>query len=72
MGAFLVSAQMKQGQVCSVEIVSEKGGLLRMKNPFKDKYELVSGDQSRLVDRNGRLEIMMTPGEELILSCIHK
>ncbi|HEY5509809.1 MAG TPA: glycoside hydrolase N-terminal domain-containing protein [Prolixibacteraceae bacterium] len=33
-GAFLVSAKMEQGNVTGVKIVSEKGGLCRMKNPF--------------------------------------
>ncbi|MEI7423729.1 MAG: glycoside hydrolase family 95-like protein [Prolixibacteraceae bacterium] len=33
-GAFLVSGKMAQGQVAKVEIVSEKGGICRMKNPF--------------------------------------
>ncbi len=33
-GAFLVSAQKKDGKVVRVEIVSEKGGICRFKTPF--------------------------------------
>jgi alpha-L-fucosidase 2 len=34
-GAFLVSAEMEEGVVSEVEITSEKGGELILKNPFK-------------------------------------
>ncbi len=38
-GAFLVSAQQKGGEVLKVKIVSEKGGIYKMKNPFgKQSY----------------------------------
>ena len=33
-GAFVVSAEMKNKQVDRVKIISEKGGVLRMVNPF--------------------------------------
>ena len=35
-GAFLVSAVQKDGKVKSVEIISEKGGPCKLKNPFGD------------------------------------
>jgi alpha-L-fucosidase 2 len=35
-GAFLISAQQKKGDVVSVTIRSEKGGVCKLKNPFKD------------------------------------
>lgn len=69
-GAFLVTARMKEGKVCSVEIVSEKGGLLRMKNPFKGEYEFVQGDRLRIIEKNGILELMTKPGEKLNFSAI--
>ena len=34
-GAFLVSAEQKAGKVVKVEIVSEKGGVCKLKNPFQ-------------------------------------
>ncbi|HBC30251.1 MAG TPA: hypothetical protein DC024_03240 [Clostridiales bacterium] len=36
-GAFLVSAVKKDGEVQRIEIVSEKGGTLKLKNPFGKK-----------------------------------
>ena len=33
-GAFLVSAKKEKGVIVTVEIKSEKGGVLKMKNPF--------------------------------------
>lgn len=33
-GAFLISAEKKNGKVTNVEFFSEKGGKLRLKNPF--------------------------------------
>jgi alpha-L-fucosidase 2 len=36
-GAFLVSSVMKIGEVTEVSILSEKGGLLKILNPFMDK-----------------------------------
>jgi len=33
-GAFLVSAEQKNGKVTRVEIISEKGGVCQLKNPF--------------------------------------
>jgi len=42
-GAFLVSTNMKNGVVNTVEIISEKGGLLKLKNPFGNyKFKLNS------------------------------
>jgi alpha-L-fucosidase 2 len=38
-GAFLVSAEMKSGEVYKVEIKSLKGGTLRVQNPFTDSFE---------------------------------
>ena len=34
-GAFVVSASLENGDVSLVKVVSEKGGLLRLVNPFK-------------------------------------
>lgn len=34
MGAFLVSAQLRDGKTVKLTVVSEKGGLLRLENPF--------------------------------------
>ena len=33
-GAFLVSARQKEGKMEKVEIISEKGGICKLRNPF--------------------------------------
>ncbi|UJH92690.1 hypothetical protein LZ575_09615 [Antarcticibacterium sp. 1MA-6-2] len=38
-GAFLVSAEMKTGEVQKVEINSLKGGILKVHNPFSGNFE---------------------------------
>lgn len=40
MGAFLVSAEKKNGNVSKVEVVSEKGGKLRMAVPFNGEFKV--------------------------------
>lgn len=65
MGAFLVDAVQRDGEVCKVKITAEKGGLLRLKNPFKGKYEFVKGDKSRVSEKEGVIEVMTEPGEIL-------
>ncbi|MFK5974313.1 MAG: glycoside hydrolase N-terminal domain-containing protein [Flavobacteriaceae bacterium] len=35
-GAFIISAKKENGQVTSVHIHAEKGGILKLKNPFED------------------------------------
>jgi alpha-L-fucosidase 2 len=35
-GAFLISAKMEKGEVTTVDIISEKGGALKIYNPFKN------------------------------------
>lgn len=35
-GAFLISAKMEKGNVTHVEIISEKGGELKLRNPFRN------------------------------------
>jgi alpha-L-fucosidase 2 len=35
-GAFLISAKMKKGEVIEMKIISEKGGEIKVLNPFKN------------------------------------
>lgn len=65
MGAFLVDAYQRNGEVCRVKITAEKGGLLRMRNPFIGKYEFSKGNQSKFVEKDGLIEVMTRPGEIL-------
>lgn len=65
MGAFLVEAHQHGGEVSSVKITAERGGLLRLLNPFKGDAKLLGGDQSRVTVREGVIEVMTQPGEVL-------
>jgi alpha-L-fucosidase 2 len=63
-GAFLVSAQMKDGLVDNVEIISEMGGELRFANPFNStlfatdhKYEIEDGVIIITMEKGGKLSL---------------
>lgn len=66
-GAFLVSAEKQNGAVLSVEIASEKGGMLILKNPFNGKFEATKEYQ---LD-NDKIVIKMTEGETVVLKTIN-
>lgn len=63
-GAFLISARRTQGQVLEVRIVSEKGGRLRMANPFEMVFTIDGkwDKASRPV-----IEIDTKPGQVIIM-----
>lgn len=65
-GAFLVSAQRKNGQTVSVQITSEKGGTVKMKNPFAS--ENVKAGNNPLKLENGVLILEMKAGEKITLN----
>jgi alpha-L-fucosidase 2 len=68
-GAFLLSAEMKEGKMVSVRIVSEQGGLLRLANPFPDQDYRVQGIPIREIHVNSNIvEIQMKPGQEIELT----
>ena len=52
-GAFLVSAAIKRGKVVEVRIVSEKGGRLRLSNPFVDGFTKAPGAGAPSASRRG-------------------
>ena len=60
-GAFLVSAEWKDGALTSMRTVSEAGGLLRIRLPKTLRAESDKGKW----DENGIFEIMTAPGERL-------
>lgn len=64
-GAFLVSATRKQGKTTQVKIRSEKGGKIRLHNPF-DSDQIKVGNQT-LSAKNGLIELNMKTGEEVVL-----
>lgn len=52
-GAFVVSAERKDGRVRSVEIVAEAGGPLRLENPFGEGGFVVTGAEADEVKTQG-------------------
>ena len=70
-GAFLVSASRKAGKVVEVRIRSEKGGRLRLENPFPGLSFKASGAAAGTVpDGAGLVEAEMRPGDSLVLKSI--
>ncbi len=62
-GAFLVSAERKDGQVIDVQIKSEKGGQLIVKNPFENKRFVADGVEYLI--KENEIFFEMKPGETL-------
>jgi alpha-L-fucosidase 2 len=63
-GAFLVSAKQQDGKVAEVEIFSEKGGKIKLANPFA---EMQIKGLKNMKEENGILEISMEAGEKIVL-----
>ena len=64
-GAFLISANMDNGLVQKVEIKSEAGGTLRLKNPF-DNYNFNCSSKFKMGE-NDLIMIHTKPGDKIIL-----
>ena len=70
-GAFLISASRKAGKVVEVRIRAEKGGRLRLENPFPGLGFKASGTAPGAVAGGARLvEAEMRPGDTLVLKAI--
>ena len=68
-GAFLVSAVRKDGAVAEVRVVSEKGGRLRLENPFAGGVFKATGAAASSVRSAGpAIEAEMRPGDVLRLA----
>ncbi|MDR1224429.1 MAG: hypothetical protein LBL07_16335, partial [Tannerella sp.] len=66
-GAFLVSAQRKDGKVSSITVESEKGGILRLAKPGDGSYRETGG--KTLDGENGVWNIEMKAGEKIRIAC---
>ncbi|MCC8147070.1 MAG: hypothetical protein LIO93_11700 [Bacteroidales bacterium] len=64
-GAFLISAKKRNGEVKSVGIESEKGGMVQIKNPFNKEF-IIHGRTDYIVE-NDIIELNMQAGERVIL-----
>ncbi len=68
-GAFLLSAERRAGVTRRVEILAEKGGLLRMENPFPGTPDQVTGiDASNTKVDGNAFMIRTAPGQKLSLA----
>ena len=66
-GAFLVSAKKENGQVSEVKITSEKGGVARLKLPFKT-WVIASNKNAKVIDsQNGILAIKFSRNGEILI-----
>ena len=67
-GAFLVSAERRDGRCVEVEVTSETGGALRLESPFAGEGVRVSGIPEDRVRRRGReLTVEMRTDETCVL-----
>ena len=68
-GAFLVSASRRDGATQTVEIISEKGGLFRLENPFEQTGYELSGIPRETIGRDGNdLLFKTTAGQTITLT----
>ncbi|WP_034044702.1 glycosyl hydrolase family 95 catalytic domain-containing protein [Wocania ichthyoenteri] len=67
-GAFLISVKMENSKVKEVRIISEKGGMLRLKNPFgKDKFTL----NAKFIIQDNVIVISTIDGQKIDLILEH-
>jgi alpha-L-fucosidase 2 len=66
-GAFLVSANKKEARIEKVEIFAEKGGVIKLANPFAEKQ---FKGLKNMKEENGILEIEMKFGERVVIETI--
>lgn len=64
-GAFIVSAERKDGTVQSIEIVAEVGGTLRLENPFGDRYVVTGVEASDVKTQGADLFVDLQPGQKV-------
>jgi alpha-L-fucosidase 2 len=66
-GAFLVSATRKDGRTVEVKVVAEKGGKLRLENPFEGGAFEASGPGAATLAVGAVIEADARPGDEIRL-----
>lgn len=65
-GAFIISATRTQGLVDTVKITAEKGGMLKLTNPFGDKKYTAKGAQ--FTEKDGILSTKTSAGQIITLT----
>lgn len=67
-GAFLVSAERKEGATCRVEIHAEKTGLCRIEDPFAGyRFEIEPAVDKQIQKVDGKINIPMAAGQKVTL-----
>ncbi|MBN2592342.1 MAG: glycoside hydrolase N-terminal domain-containing protein [Sedimentisphaerales bacterium] len=67
-GAFLVSSERRDGQTQTVTIISEKGGVCRLENPFgKNGYESKGIERTAFSDSGHSLVVSTSAGQKITL-----
>lgn len=64
-GAFLVSAEFRDGQVQWFEVVAEKGGELNVISPWKTGLAWIRGSQGQQQANQGRISLPTQPGDRI-------
>lgn len=64
-GAFLVSADKEDGMITTITVSSEKGGKLKLANPFSDKVFTANGVEKTELRSIETIEVDMKPGETI-------
>jgi hypothetical protein len=68
-GGFLISASMKSGIIEDVEIMSQHGGICRIRNPWKGKkFTVLNNDMMICETENDLIEIETVRGDTVKLS----
>lgn len=66
-GAFLVSCERTGGIIREVTVTSEKGGVLRMADPFGGNNIKVKGTKKKVIAENGIISLDMSPGQTVVM-----
>ena len=66
-GAFLISAKKKDGMITEVKIVSEQGGIAKLKLPFKAFTTENARDLKKVQRKNDLIELVFKKGGQVIL-----
>lgn len=68
-GAFLVSSELKDAEVQHIEIISEKGKVLNLLNPWDSKeVEVIRPSGKREMFKGKRLKIKTSTGEKILIN----
>ena len=60
-GAFVIDAEKQSGKVIGIKILSEKGGIFQLANPFdQEELEITGG---KVLEKGEILKIATSPGE---------